>query len=94
MSAVVLLSGQVRDVRDRRKKSEPGESPGEVWGRSVKILTEFGSVLGDTLDVTVFNADRVVVAAGELVEWIVEVSANSYGLQAVFKAEAKALALK
>lgn len=85
MSAVVVVVGQVRDVRNRHRRSEPGQAPGEVWGRSVKVLTEAASIFGDTLDVTVFNSTPLDVAVGELIEWVVEVKSSQYGIEAVYK---------
>lgn len=87
MSAIVVVHGQVRDVRDLHRRNEPGTPPGECFARSVKVLTEAEGVLGDTVQVMVWNSDRLTVATGEVVDWVVEVSVGKYGLDATFKAQ-------
>lgn len=87
MSAVVAVVGQIRTVREMRKKAEPGQGPGEVWGAIVSVLTEIGGILGETLPITVFLSDLrgLDPQLGDSIEWAVEISVGRYGQDAVFK---------
>lgn len=88
MSAVVVAKGQIRTIREMRKRAVPGAGPGAVWGLGVTILTEVEGFLGETLSVTVFigDYDKARAEVGAEVCWIVEVSVNNFGLNAVFRA--------
>jgi len=83
MSAVVAVIGQVRAVRDLRKKSGAGQPPGDVYAREAAVLTELGGVLGDTLNVRLFNSAASVEASpGEFVSWAVNLEPAQGGFPA------------
>jgi len=92
MSAIVRVTGQVRKIDPRTKKSS-----GEVFGREVTVSTEIGDFLGDSIAVMVFNprGHEVDPIAGlqprDEVDWIVEVESSNFGLRGRYKGEASAL---
>jgi len=87
MSAVVNVQGTVRTVEPKTKRNSS-----EVWGRVVAVLTESGGILGETLEVALFNSRHgepdVRAVVGDHVAWVVEVDASPYGLQARYRGEA------
>jgi len=84
MSAISLVHGTIRQIRDRAKRDS-----GEIFGREASVLTELGSVLGETLPVLLFaprEGERYPeLREGLVVSWIVEIDANRYGLNATFR---------
>lgn len=96
MSAVVLVHGTVRVVKPATRKAD-----GARYGRHVSVLTEVplpsgGPVLGETMEVTVFDARQgepdVRAEVGDHVVWAVEVEGSSYGVRGRYRAEGGAVA--
>lgn len=86
MSAVVLASGTVRTTKVLTKNSD-----GSRFGRAVSILTDAAGQLGETLEVTVFDAregeSEVVANSGDYVTWVVEIEAVGSRLRARYRGE-------
>lgn len=87
MSATLLVHGTIRQIRDRNKRDS-----GELFGREASVLTEVGSVLGETLAVLVFTPREgerwPEMREGLSVTWVVDVDASRYGLGATFRRSA------
>lgn len=86
MSATALVHGTIRTIVGKTSKNN---NPYQ----EVSILTEFGSNLGETIRVLVFEPrsreEAPLVAAGLVVNWVVEVDASQGGyLNARFRAVA------
>lgn len=80
------LKGKVRGVRELRKKSN-----NEVFAREVSVLTELGSIKGDTVRVTVFvgsHPEIHILREEDPVDWAVSVEKSEYGLNVVFREDA------
>lgn len=84
MTAVVLVTGTIRNSQDRLKD-------GKRWGRTINVLTEVGAILGDTLEVTIFEPrdgePHVRAVDGDHVSWVVEVESSKWGLRARYRGE-------
>lgn len=87
MSATVLVHGITRQLSTKTKRAT-----GEAFGTEVSVLTELGDVMGETLRVLVFNPRAgeysPTLAEGLTVNWIVEIDANQFGMNATFRREA------
>lgn len=96
MAILVSLSGMVLGVSDRRKKAIGGV-PGEVWGRSVQVLSEVGDSLGSPVYVTVYPDDYAAAecAQRDNVNWCVRPRWTAeYGLDWIFSAALDKAAVK
>lgn len=93
MTATLLAHGIIRQTTPKSKRDPITKiDTGEVFGTEVAILTEVGEVMGETLRVLVFNTrpgeTPPKIVEGLVVNWIVELDANRFGLNATFKREA------
>lgn len=86
MSAIVLVSGTIRTKKPLIKRNSS-----DVFAQAVSVLTEHGSHMGETLEVTVFDpreGEQTVQAnVGDHVVWVIEVEASSFGLRGRYRGE-------